>query len=30
MRKLFTILAFGCALGMVACGGGRKTVARID
>ena len=30
MRKLFTILALGCALGMVACGGGGKTVTRID
>ncbi|MBO5531791.1 MAG: penicillin-binding protein activator LpoB [Fibrobacter sp.] len=30
MRKLFTILALGCALGMVACSGGGKTVTRID
>ena len=30
MRKLFTVLALGCALCMVACSGGGKTVARID
>ena len=30
MRKLFTILALGCALCLVACSNGGKTVTRID
>lgn len=30
MRKLFTVLALGCALCMVACSSGGKTVTRID
>ena len=30
MRKLFTILALGCSLCMVACSSGGKTVTRID
>lgn len=31
MRKLFTVIALGCSLGLVACAGGNgKTVSRID
>lgn len=30
MRKLFTVLALGCVLCMVACSSGGKTVTRID
>ena len=30
MRKLFTVLALGCALCMVACSSGGKSVTRID
>ncbi len=30
MRKLLSVLALGCALGLVACGGGGKSVTRID